>query len=88
MKRIIAFIGVAVVFYTLGLFTPTWIKLYAHKRDIQRIADHCNKLAQQKEGDAAKTLFRECFNQNIAGTAEAAESNAAREAGELARRLD
>ncbi|WP_439892498.1 hypothetical protein ACS7SF_08370 [Ralstonia sp. 25C] len=88
MKRVIAFVGTAVVFYTLGLFTPNWIALYEHKRDIRGIADHCNKLSSEQTGDAATTVFRECFNQNIAVMAEAAETSAARHAGDLARRLD
>jgi len=90
MKRTVAIVGTASVFYTLGLFTPIRIARYTHKQDIQGIADHCNKLTSDsgRVGDASKTFFRECFNQNVASLVEAREKSAAREAGDLARRLD
>jgi hypothetical protein len=88
MKRVIAFVGTAVAFFILGLFAPQWVALFNHKQDLRRIAAHCNNLASKQAEDAVKTVFRQCFDQNIAGLAEAAEGYAAQRAGELARRLD
>jgi hypothetical protein len=90
MKRlIVAVTGTAIVFFTLGVFTPQWVEQYRHRQDIRQIADDCNKTASQAATDEARThLFRECFNQSLTALVEASERYGASRAGDLARKLD